>query len=133
MPDAEEKNYNPSPIGNPSLLARRSWWQTQLVILIGKQTPKCREVTRILSRSMDEPLSLRMRFKLRMHYLICCWCQRYAAHLQQMRRFSHEFPEHICEVHGGQMPGEAKERLRNALRDAGAARPPDRDAASGRP
>ena len=55
MPD---EPYNPSPIGNPSVLARRNWWQTMLVKFIGKHTPKCREMVRILSQSMDEPLPL---------------------------------------------------------------------------
>src|SRR6266480_4398713 len=48
MPD---EPYNPSPVGNPSVLARRNWWQTMLVKFIGKHTPKCREMVRILSRS----------------------------------------------------------------------------------
>src|SRR5437762_5769901 len=55
------QSYNPSPIGNPSVLARRNWWQTALVKLIGKHTPKCREMVRILSQSMDEPMPLMMR------------------------------------------------------------------------
>ena len=53
-----EEPYNPSPIGNPSVLARRNWWQTMLVKFIGKHTPKCREMVRILSQSMDEPMPL---------------------------------------------------------------------------
>src|SRR5437667_349957 len=73
MPD---EPYNPSPIGNPSVLARRNWWQTMLVKFIGKHTPKCREMVRILSQSMDEPMPPMMRIKKRLHFLICCWCQR---------------------------------------------------------
>ena len=42
--------YNPSPLGNPSLLKRRSWPETQLVKFIGRHTPKCTEVVRILSQ-----------------------------------------------------------------------------------
>ena len=81
-----EEPYNPSPIGNPSVLARRNWWQTMLVKFIGKHTPKCREMVRILSQSMDEPLPLMMRIKKRLHFLICCWCQRYEEQLRYMRR-----------------------------------------------
>jgi len=72
-----EEPYNPSPVGNPSVLARRNWWQTMLVKFIGKHTPKCREMVRMLSQSMDKPLPLMMRIKKRLHFLICCWCQRY--------------------------------------------------------
>ena len=69
--------YNPPPEGNPSFLARRNRFGTALVKFIGKRTSKCREVVRILSQSMDSKLSLIMRIKLRLHYLICAWCQRY--------------------------------------------------------
>ena len=58
-----DEPYNPSPIGNPSVLARRNWWQTKLVIFIGKHTPKCPEMVRILSQSMDKPMPLSMRIK----------------------------------------------------------------------
>ena len=58
-----EEPYNPSPVGNPSVLARRNWLQTKLVIFIGKHTPKCREMVRILSQSMDQPMPLIMRIR----------------------------------------------------------------------
>ena len=95
MPD---EPYNPSPIGNPSVLARRNWWQTMLVKFIGKHTPKCREMVRILSQSMDEPLPLMMRIKKRLHFLICCWCQRYEEQLRYMRQTARQFPEHADEA-----------------------------------
>src|SRR6266487_3464688 len=80
-----EEPCNPSPIGNPSALARRNWFQTKLVIFIGKHTPKCRDMVRILSQAMDQPLPLSMRINKRIHYLICCWCQRYEEQLRYIR------------------------------------------------
>jgi len=111
-----EEPYNPSPIGNPSVLARRNWWQTKLVIFIGKHTPKCREMVRILSQSMDQPMPLTMRIKKRIHYLICCWCQRYEEQLHYMREVARKFPEHADEIPDAKLPTEAKERLKAALR-----------------
>src|SRR5437016_14344106 len=93
-----EEPYNPSSIGNPSVLARRNWFQTQLVIFIGKHTPKCREMVRILSQSMDQPLPLSMRTKKRIHYLICCWLQRYEEQLRYIRDPARPFPEHSNDV-----------------------------------
>jgi hypothetical protein len=87
--------YNPSPLGNPSLLKRRSWPETQLVKFIGRHTPKCTEVVRILSQGMDQKLTLKTRLLLNMHYLICRWCQRYSEHLRYLRKFSRRFPEQI--------------------------------------
>jgi len=109
------QSYNPSPIGNPSVLARRNWWQTMLVKFIGKYTPKCREMVRILSQSMDEPMPLIMRIKKRIHFLICCWCQRYEEHLHYIRDTASRFPEHADEASGATFPSEAKERIKQKL------------------
>jgi hypothetical protein len=106
---------NPSPIGNPSVLARRNWWQTMLVKFIGKHTPKCREMVRILSRSMDEPMPLIMRIRKRIHFLICCWCQRYEEQLRYIRETARQFPEHADKVPGPPLSEEAKERMKQKL------------------
>ena len=108
--------YNPTPHGNPSLLKRRSWLETQLVKFIGRHTPKCRDVVRILSQSLDHPPSLRTRLELRAHYLICCWCQRYEQQLHLLRRFSRNFPERISNLETFTMPDDAKERMKRKLR-----------------
>jgi hypothetical protein len=107
--------YNPSPIGNPSVLARRNWLQTKLVIFIGKHTPKCREMVQILSKSMDEPMPWMMRIKKRLHFLICCWCQRYEEQLYYLRKTAAEYPDHVPPS-SGSIPGDLKERWKEALR-----------------
>lgn len=112
-----EEPYNPSPIGNPSILARRNWFQTRLVILIGKHTPKCREMVRILSDSLDRPLPLSMRIKKRIHYLICCWCQRYEEQLHYIRKTAAAFPEHADVNSGAGWSSEAQERVKRRLKE----------------
>lgn len=107
--------YNPSPIGNPSVLARRNWWQTKLVILIGRHTPKCREMVRILSQSMDKPLPLSMRIKKRLHYLICCWCQRYEEQLHYLRETAQAFPEHADKSSDASLSRNAKEQIKRKV------------------
>jgi hypothetical protein len=111
-----EEPYSPSPIGNPSVLARRNWWQTKLVIFIGKHTPKCREMVRILSKSLDEPMPLSMRIKKRIHYLICCWCRRYEEQLRYMRKTARAFAKHADETSAVPVPDETRERWKQALR-----------------
>ena len=112
MPD---EPYNPSPIGNPSVLARRNWWQTKLVILIGRHTPKCREMVRILSDSMDRPLPLSMRIRKRLHYLICCWCQRYEEQLHYLRKTASAFPEHADKCSDAALSVASKDRIKNKI------------------
>jgi hypothetical protein len=109
--------YNPSPEGNPSFLARRNRFQTALVKFIGNRTPKCREVVRILSQSMDSKLPFTMRIKLRLHYLICAWCQRYEKHLHELRKFASSVPDHVDEFSEEALSPTAKERMKEALRE----------------
>ncbi len=53
--------------------------------LLIRSTPSCREVTQWASRSLERPLSLRRRIRLRPHVLICVWCERYVRQLRLMR------------------------------------------------
>ena len=65
---------------------------------------------------MDKQLSLTMRVKLRVHYLMCSFCERYMKQLKYIRQVSREFPEKIGEVSDAKLPTEAKQRLKEALR-----------------
>ena len=94
----------------------RNWFQLQIVLLICRFTPTCPEVVRILSLGMDKQLSLMMRMKLRIHYLMCSFCERYMKQLKYIRQVSREFPEKIGEVSDAKLPAEAKQRLKEALR-----------------
>ena len=107
---------NLDPMHNPSRLARRNGLQTRLVLFIGTHTPKCREVVRILSAARDHPLPLSMRLKLRLHYLICCWCERYAQQLKFLGQAAFDLPEHVQEISADQLSSDAKERIKRALK-----------------
>jgi hypothetical protein len=65
---------------------------------------------------MDKDLSLLMRLKLRIHYLMCSFCERYKKQLEYMRTVAHEFPDKIGEVSSATIPPDAKERMKAALR-----------------
>ena len=56
-----------------------------------------------------------MRIKKRLHFLICCWCQRYEEQLRYMRRTGHEFPEHADEASNVPFSAEARERIKQKL------------------
>jgi len=65
---------------------------------------------------MDKQLSLMMRMKLRIHYLMCSFCERYMKQLKYIRQVSREFPDKIGEISDVTLPAEAKQRLKEALR-----------------
>src|SRR5437870_9337902 len=108
---------NPRPPDDTSTFQEhRSWLQLQIVLFICRFTPTCPEVVRILSLGMDKQLSLTMRVKLRIHYLMCSFCERYMKQLKYIRQVSREFPEKIGEISDAKLPTEAKQRLKEALR-----------------
>jgi hypothetical protein len=108
---------NPRPPDDTSMFQEhRSWLQLQIVLLICRFTPTCPEVVRILSLGMDKELSLMMRIKLRIHYLMCSFCERYMKQLKYIREVSREFPEKIGDISDSSLPADAKERMKAALR-----------------
>ena len=108
---------NPRPPDDTSTFQEhRSWLQLQIVLFICRFTPTCPEIVRILSLGMDKELSLMMRIKLRIHYRMCSLCERYMKQLKYIRQVSREFPEKIGDVSDASLPGDAKERMKAALR-----------------
>jgi hypothetical protein len=105
-----------SPPDNPSLLAGRNRIERWVVSYLANHTPKCREVVRLLSRSMEVKLPMMARFKLRFHFLICVWCHRYERQLWALRRIASSAPEHVDDIFPTALSSSAKERLKQALR-----------------
>jgi hypothetical protein len=106
-----------SPAENPSILTGRNWFERLLISFIASRTPKCREVVKLLSQSMDVKLPVMMRIKLRFHYLMCAWCRRYEKQLQALRKVSSALPEHVDDCCPETLPASSKERLKQALRE----------------
>ena len=108
---------NPRPADDSSIVQEhRNWFQLQTVLLICRFTPTCPEVIRILSLGMEKELPLLTRMKLRIHFLMCSFCQRYMKQLKYIRQVSREFPDKIGEISDATLPAEAKQRLKEALR-----------------
>ena len=102
---------------NPSLLAGRNWFEKMLVRFIDERTPKCREVVRLLSQSMEVKLPLSIWIKIRFHYLICVWCYRYGEQLRALRKIASSLPEHLDECSQEALPYSSKERMKQSLRE----------------
>ena len=108
---------NPRPPDDSSILQEhRNWFQLQTVLLICRFTPTCPEVVRILSMGMDKKLPLPNRIKLRIHFLMCSFCERYMKQLKYMRQVAREFPDKIGEASDAALPPETKQRIKAALR-----------------
>ena len=86
------------------------------MLLICRFTPTCPEVIRILSLGMEKELPLLTRAKLRVHFLMCSFCQRYMEQLKYMRHVAREFPEKIGDVSEAKLPPDVRERMKESLR-----------------
>lgn len=83
-------------------------------MFVATHTPKCHDITRLISESMDHPLPLRTRISMRLHYLICVWCQRYRDQLALLRKALRAGPSQEPEREHALSP-DARTRLKVAL------------------
>jgi hypothetical protein len=102
---------------NPSFIAGRNWLERLLVSFIAKRTPKCREVVKLLSQSMEAKLPVTTCIKIRFHYLICIWCYRYGKQLHALRKIGSSLPEHVEDCSQDTLPDSSKERMKQVLRE----------------
>ena len=65
---------------------------------------------------MEKELPLLTRAQLRVHFLMCSFCQRYMEQLKYMRHVAREFPEKIGDVSEAKLPSDVKERMKESLR-----------------
>ena len=80
----------------------------------------CKDVTRLLSESMDHSLPLGKRIGVRLHLLMCRFCARYERQLLLIRETVRRIV--ASEEKPGESPGEtlseeSKERIRKSLRN----------------
>lgn len=78
----------------------------------------CRQVTRLISQSMDAKLPWHRRLAIRVHLLYCVWCQRYAAQLQILREAARGLkPEGLAQPDQRLSP-DAKQQMQSRLQEA---------------
>lgn len=112
-PNVEDSN--PRPSDDTSAIQPNGWLRKALIGIISAATPKCRDVVRILSEQMDHELPVMMRLRLRLHFSVCCWCERYMKQLHYIRETARRFPEHADEASGPGLSPEARVRLKDVL------------------
>ena len=83
---------------------------------LAELSPSCKGATRLQSEALDRKLTLRQRFGLRAHLLICKWCRRYGKQITFLRIAAHEHPDEMAKPVSQKFSDEAKERIRQKLR-----------------
>ncbi len=91
-----------------------NWLTANVVGLLARITPRCHDMTRLISRSQDAVLPVGTRIKMRMHLWICAWCVRYGVQVRFVRTALRVCPEPPSSP-AGKLSEDAKQRLRQAL------------------
>ena len=81
-----------------------------------RRLPTCQKTVEMISQSMERSLSLRERFKIKLHLWICAWCQWYLEHLQLIRETARARADEVADVaNGATLSNEARERIKRNL------------------
>ena len=78
----------------------------------------CRQVTRLVSKSMDTRLPWHQRLAIRFHLLYCVWCRRYAAQIQFLRKAAKGLATESADLAASKLSPEAKEQMRKRMEEA---------------
>lgn len=81
-------------------------------------SPSCRESVQLQSKAMDNPLTGPQRFGLGVHLVLCRWCRRYGKQVRFICAAARENPDRIVNVNAAELPMDARERLKRAVRNA---------------
>jgi hypothetical protein len=111
------KNTNPRGPDDDSLIQGKNWFSRKLLLALSTWTPKCNEMTHLISKEMDDPLPWPTSFKMQVHYLICCYCKRYKGNLYYVRYILQRFQDRLGELSTVTLPLDTKQRIKQILRD----------------
>lgn len=76
---------------------------------------KCKEIIELASQNMDATLPLLTRMEMKLHFLMCKTCHRYARQLQFMNKALGAFDDHML-TDNCQLPYDAKQRIAQIMR-----------------
>ncbi len=84
-----------------------------------RRMPPCKEVVKIISASLDRPLTLKEKFIVRLHLLTCRPCERYLQQSEFLQKATHQLDDKLKEdVLTGRLSDEARARIKDLLRSA---------------
>ena len=88
---------------------------TRIVTWIEAITPSCKDMTHLLSQSMDRRLSLHNRLRIWLHLAICDRCARFAEQLAFIRNASRSIFEYAENISTTRFPESAKELIKERI------------------
>jgi hypothetical protein len=92
--------------------------KTRFVVWVWNHTPTCAEMSRLTSRALEQPLSLRMRLKMRLHFVICAWCRRYFEQINFLHEHAPKLEMQLSPLPSHGMSDEVKQRILRRINSA---------------
>lgn len=71
----------------------------------------CKQASQIISQSLDKPLTMRERFALKLHLIICKYCKRFSQQVQTLRVALKQMISSIENSNTIELPSAAKNRI----------------------
>jgi Putative zinc-finger len=71
----------------------------------------CKQTSQLISQSLDRSLTLRERFALQLHLIVCKYCKQFSQHLQTLRVALKQITSSIENDITIEMPSVAKKRI----------------------
>ena len=78
----------------------------------------CRQVTRLVSQSMDARLRWYQWLGMRIHLLYCVWCRRYASQIHFLHKACKQIDPESEANPSHSLSTEAKDKMRASLQEA---------------
>lgn len=77
---------------------------------------RCKDITELISQSMDEKLPLRVRLGIKFHLMMCDLCTRYKKQLDLIRRAISKIKNDFETQPPRKLPDEVKENLKKLVK-----------------
>jgi hypothetical protein len=68
-------------------------------------------MSRLTSRALEQPLTLNVRLRVRLHFVICAWCRRYFEQINFLHTHAPKFELKLPELTHQSLSTEAKRRM----------------------
>ena len=85
--------------------------KTKLVVWVWNHTPSCAEMSRLTSRALEQPLTLKMQVKTRLHFVICAWCRRYFEQINFLHEHAPKLEMQLSTLPSPGMSAEVRQRI----------------------
>jgi hypothetical protein len=82
---------------------------------LAQLSPSCKTAARLQSEALDHKLAWRQQLGLRIHLVLCKWCNRYGKQITFIHNLAHLHPDEVTTTVPQQLSDEAKERIRKQL------------------